>query len=97
MVITNEPCHDGLVDAAAWWQTCSHTMTGVISAFAIVKRKSDVGSVCWCRSNKYKYSNALMKDMKIHSYSEFTLDAKYQSLMICDEDQNVFGYKSFTK
>ena len=38
-----------------------------------------------------------MKDMKIHSYSEFTLDAKYQSLMICDEDQNVFGYKSFTK
>lgn len=71
-------------------------MTGVISAFAIA-RKSDVGLVCWYRSNKYKYSNAPMKDKKIDSYSEFTLDAKYQSLMIYDEDQNVFGYKYFTK
>lgn len=72
-------------------------MTGVISAFAILKRKSDVGSVCWYRSNKYKYSDVPMKDKNIDSYSEFTLDAKYQSLMICDEDQNVFGYTSFTK
>lgn len=67
MVITNEPCLDGLVDSTTWRQICSHTpRAAVITAFPVNKKeKTDVGSVCQCRSNKSKL-NAPMKDKTIH-------------------------------